>query len=112
MGCALHLDSFEICAEPRPGFVRGHRTGSRMRRNDDEATRERGAAGSDGGSAVDVLGRTQDRERERLEGEIRQLLGVRRLRVRLYGAEDAELLRIDRMIRERRALLAGAPVDA
>lgn len=83
-----------------------------MRRNDDEAMRERGAAGSDGGSAVDVLGRTQDRERERLEGEIRQLLGVRRLRVRLYGAEDAELLRIDRMIRERRALLAGAPVDA
>jgi hypothetical protein len=82
-----------------------------MRRNDDEAMRERGAAGSAGGPGTDVLGRTQDRERERLADEIRQLLGVRRLRLRLHGSEDAELLRIDRMIRERRALLAGAPVE-
>lgn len=73
---------------------------------------ERGAAGSDGGTGADVLGRRQDRERARLAGEIRQLLGVRRLRVRLYGTEDAQVLRIDRMIHERRARLAGAPVDA
>jgi hypothetical protein len=82
-----------------------------MRRNDDEAMHERGGTGTDGGPGADVLGRMPDRERERLADEIRQLLGVRRLRVRLYGSGDAELLRIDRMIRERRTLLAGAPVD-
>jgi hypothetical protein len=60
----------------------------------------------------DVLGRSENRDQERLIGELRQLLGVRRLRVRLFGEDDGQVARLDLMIRERREWLRSQRADA
>ena len=56
---------------------------------------------------ADVRGRTSERAslRARLQQELEQLLGLRKLRLRVYGHQDQEILRLDHMISERRRSL-------